>query len=168
MPDLHRPKIAAIYNLTYNWWQNAGAINYVAHAITAAPAAFPLANSIAIAAGGGPNQHPDQQYWQGNMAAAIAAAGGAAAIVRVEVDCTLMPCDGQFNGCLFRVPYLIRQAGLPNKPLRIFSHRDEGIGGAGTSKRYFDCNSSDNNAALIAAHAANNGWSWTPWNGAYP
>lgn len=158
---LARPKIAAIYNQVNGWWNNAGAIQYIAHAITAGPNAANLGAAIAVAAGGGPNQHPDQQYWQ-NAPAVIPG------ILRIEIDCTLMPCDGQFNGCLYRVPYLLRQAGFANIPLRIFSHRDENMGGNGSSKRVIYCNSSDNNATLTDAMARHDDWGWVPWAGAYP
>ena len=159
---LRRPKLAAIYNLTNGWWVNAGAIQYVAHGITAAHAAVNLGPVLAIAAGGGPNQHPDQQYWQGHAPPA-----GAAGFVRIEIDCTLTPCTGQFDGCLYRVPYLLRQAGYANVPLRIFSHREEGMGGGGSSKRYITCNSADQNAALTVAMNNHDDWGWVPWAGVY-
>lgn len=158
---LRRPKIPAIYNQVQGWWNNGGNIQYRAHAIIAGPAAISLGNTLAIAAGGGPAQHPDQQYWLN----AVAAPHGT---IRIEIDCTLMPCGTEFNGCLFQVPRLMRQAGFANIDLRIFSHRDEGLGGnVSSSKRYIACNSSDNNGLLIEAMNEQDGWGWVPWVGTY-
>lgn len=167
----HRPQIPAIYNTVWDWYNQAGAIHYVAHAILQGPTANQLAAPLAIGAGnGGPQNHPDQQYWIQNINIThnlqqIVLGGN---LIRVEIDCTLMPCNAAQVGCLFRVPHLI---GVNNVPLRIFSHRDE-RGGAQlyteTSKRYLDCNSSDTNQALQTAYDANNGWRWDPWAGNYP
>ncbi len=171
---LRRPKIAAIYGVADDWWQNVGAINYIAHAITAAGTAHPLGNAIAIAAGGGgAANHPDQVYWRNQnnaqIAAGVLAAGGGAAVVRIEIDCTLMPCANNQNACVYRVPALINgKPGLAGKPLRIFSHRNEGgPGQVGSSNRVFDCVAGAGNAALLAAFNANRGWGWVPWAPGY-
>ncbi|RYY74884.1 MAG: hypothetical protein EOO52_11220 [Gammaproteobacteria bacterium] len=168
--DLHRPKIAAIYNTTYDWFNNVGAIQYVAHAITNANTAILLRGAIQIGAGGGPSEHPDQQYWLNhNFSVAIATAGGLGQIRRIEIDCTLTPCAGQFNGCLYRVPQLVAAAGFTGKPLRIFSHRNEGMGrvGSPTTKRYIECMSNGNQLSMTQAMNAHEGWSWAPWAGVY-
>lgn len=174
MPMLQRSKLATIYNVVNGWYANVGAIQYIAHGITAGGAAHALGGALAIGAGGGgAANHPDQVYWSAArdvaIAAGVAAAGGAAAIVRIEIDCTLTPCAGNAMSCVYRVPQLINgKAGLAGKPLVIFSHRDEGMAGAGEStKRVFNCNAGDGNAALLAAYNNHRGWSWVPWAGNY-
>jgi hypothetical protein len=177
LPQLARPKIATIYNAVQNWYQHGGGVNYIAHAIIAGPQAIqlrPATNAAGI--GGSPGNHPDQLYWAtpgGILIAAItnsiAAAGGVAAILRIEIDCTLMPCNVALNSCLNRVPLLIQAYGFAGIPLRIFSHRDEGVAGAGeSSKRVIQTNSAAAVPALATAYAANADWSWIPWAGVYP
>jgi hypothetical protein len=160
LPDLPRPKQATIYALVGDLWENNGSIQYVAHAITAGGTATRLRDVIE-GSGKGPANHPDQLYWDSKRIAKVAG------VQRIEIDCTLMPCDGEFDGCLFRVPALVAACGYANIPLRIFSHRDEGAGGGGSTKRYFLCNTGQKNAELKAAFAQHGGWGWTPWNGTY-
>jgi hypothetical protein len=178
MPQFSRPKIAAIYNVVSNWHHHGGGVNYVAHAITAGPTAHRLRAVQNVGGlGGTPSNHPDQLYWATTpggltiaaITNAINAAGGLGAIVRIEIDCTLMPCNVAANCCLLRVPALIQNYGFGAVPLRIFSHRDEGVGGGGeSSKRMIQTTATAAAGALNAAYNANTDWAWTPWAGAYP
>src|SRR5262249_31939218 len=128
--------------------------------------------------GGAPPNHPDQLFWitpNGVLIPGITnvinARGGVQQIQRIEIDCTLMPCNVGLNSCLVRVPQLIQNYGFNGIPLRIFSHRDEGMGGAGqSSKRMIMTTSNANAGALQAAYNAHTDWSWAaaPWNGLYP
>lgn len=170
MPVRHRPKLATIYNLVNEWWRNAGGVDFVAHAITAGPAAHLLAAVTHTDgnAGGQPYNHPDQAFWRQNgIANAINNAGGAGAILRVEVDCSLMPCSAGNHCCLYLVPHAIQQI-LPGKAIRMYSHRLE-IAQAGVhSKRLIRCNANDTRHVLDQAGINTEGWSWAPWAGLYP
>ncbi|WP_310622038.1 hypothetical protein [Flexibacterium corallicola] len=165
MPVLFRPKINEVYETTAQWWGNQGQIQFIAHAITA-DGATRLAPIKAVGAGGGAGNHPDQLYWRDNSAqitAAIARLG--ARIIRIEIDCTLMPCTRGQNCCLYVVPQLVNQV-RPNTTIRFFSHRDENMArGNENSKRYFDCQSNDGHAALERAYNANRDWCWAPYDG---
>jgi len=171
MPMLPRAKNAVIYPVVNEWWKNDGGVHYVAHAITAAGVAHALGE---VVTGGQPgastSSHPDQVYWSRNtkITAGIQASGGAAAIVRIEIDCSLTPCSNSQTSCVYRVPELIRGfAGLQDKPLLIYSHRDEGMAPKPrpgqpqeSTKRVIQCRSSDDRVKLLAAYNNHSGWSW--------
>ncbi len=184
MPDLQRAKFTAetkteahpmgtdVYNTTADWYKNDGTIHYVAYAITERGGAVRIRPAEAGAAGSGSAlNHPDQMYWKAvssDRIKTIVTQHGK--ILRVEIDCTLMPCAAGPVCCLIQVPRRITAIGLPGTPLRIFSHRDENLGrrtqpglgvvGSGNSKRYFDCNSSDAEKTLSDKMAGHTGWSW--------
>lgn len=83
--------------------------------------------------------------------------GAAQQAVRIEIDCTLLPCSVGLHACLIQVPARIQALGIPNKPLRIFSHRNELAVRDYSDKRYFDCNSS-NTPAQLATALTNSDW----------
>ena len=178
MPQQSRPKHPTIYPTVQDWYTNTGGVRYVAHAITAGTP--PVARQLRTpqtggAPGASPASHPDQVYWSTSqyldaaIQNTITQAGGVAAILRIEIDCSLMPCSTQNTSCLYQVPRLINRYGFTNVPLRIYSHRDEAMGGGNaSSKRVIICRSGDNNTALLAAYNANTDWSWAPWNTAAP
>jgi hypothetical protein len=167
MPPLSRPKFQALYDRVKDWHESDGDIHYVAHAITTGPNRVVLiAAETAEGSGGSAGNHPDQKYWK-----TFKATSGAlpARTIRIDIDCTLLPCDPAPQGCLYQVPILIRNAGIANMPLRIFSHRNEfPPKNAQSSKRYFECNSSDTNQTLLTQFKEHAGWGWVPWNGNYP
>jgi hypothetical protein len=164
---------------TVGGWHTHGQVPYVAHAFLTGGGTICLRQPIAGAAGGAnANNHPDQLYWRGfdggrhqiaiaEVANAIAAAGGVGQITRIEIDCKLMPCDAGPQSCLFAVPAFARNLyGLNNKPLVIFSHADENMGGGGTghgsSKRVIHCNTGNTQEQLRAAYDNHDGWGWVP------
>ena len=170
MPLL-RPALPLINNVMSDWWQNHAGVSFIAHAVTAT-SVVPLGPEAQSGNGGTPPNHPDQVFWKRLSANRPAAA----AVLRIEVDCTLMPCDGKKgNGCcLYVVPQKIVAAGYPNKPVRFFSHRDEQMGATPLqNKRMFHCNSSDKHDALDAAYNTHENWFWSSMadprvnNGAY-
>src|SRR5262249_58587924 len=112
MPRFRRPKVPAIYDLVWDWYENDGGVKYVAHAITIAPVVRKLHDELTGDDGGSPQNHPDHRYWDVRYLTAInnaiTAAGGVAAIRRIEIDCSLMPCTRKPFGCIFRVPHLLR------------------------------------------------------------
>ncbi|WP_165189021.1 hypothetical protein [Paraburkholderia dioscoreae] len=148
-----------IFNLVEEWGAKAKGlgVQYVAHAITAAGVATCLGESLA---GGGmePKTHPDQEYWR-KVKSPDDAGIDLAAIARIEIDCTLLPCAGGNDGCLLIVPFLVQQAGFGDLPLRIFSHRYEG-GDISKPKRYFDCRSASPRGELKRLFAVNGSWDW--------
>ena len=148
-----RPKQALLYQTVGNWWQNqqGGGVHYVAHAVTAGNVVA-LGPVRAEIGGGTPANHPDQQFWaHANQVHWPPAAN----VLRVEIDCSLMPCVKDQGACLFTVPNWLRNNYLANTPLRVFSHRNEGMGvNAGQNKRVILCNTGDANAALQAAFNA--------------
>lgn len=167
---LQRPMLASIYNLVSTWHVNEGGVNYVAHLITRSdPFAFRLGEPLlGEKPGSSPPNHPDQVFWgrnnQTSIKKALAQAGQLRAVERIEIDCSLLPCDTNRNfSCLYRVPRLILAWGFTNVPLRIFSHRNEGLGGLNASAgRVIECNTEDGQLALRNAYGANRDWSWVP------
>jgi hypothetical protein len=137
---LRRRKVAPIYDTANKWHENSGGVSYVAHAILSDGTIKQLANPTQTEKtdGSSTKGHPDQRFWA-NRKVDEALKPIVNKLARIEVDCSLMPCDGQ-NGCLTVVPQLIaaslKIAGTDKDvPLRIFSHRSETPGG---DKQYFD------------------------------
>jgi hypothetical protein len=177
---LRRSKLACrsgnidIYATVQGWWGTAQ-IPYVAHAFLANGTIIRLRPTLSAGADNRPANHPDQQYWRtlsrnGHASAvatitnAIAAAGGVANIASIDIDCKLMPCNGDDHGCLYAVPALMRNLyALNNVPLRIFSHADENMGGAGSSKRVITTSTAAvGHDAATNAYNLHDGWGWVP------
>jgi hypothetical protein len=159
LPALQRARILEIYKLVSDWSGNSGEILYVAHAITA-NGAFCLGDPPEQDTRKSAKFHPDQRYWDKKVQARIDAAGGVRAIVRIEIDCTLTPCTG-LGGCFWTVPSLVQKTTGLSVDLRIFSHRDEGMGkNDNMPKRYFECRSSDTHGDLEPKYERNGGWDW--------
>jgi hypothetical protein len=158
---LRRGKHPVIYPAVWDFFQNGGQIQFIAHLILNNGNAIALGAEEANANGGAQN-HPDQQFWnQGGIAGIFAANAGN--IRRVEVDCTLLPCEGN-NSCTRVVPFRINGFRAAT-PIRFFGHRPEGPALAMSSKTYFNCTSNQANAGLDAARANIDGWGWVPWAG---
>lgn len=173
-----RPRLPALYNYVQDY-NSGGNVRYVAHLIDRAGNATRLGDEK-TGNGGIPANHPDQVYWSDNGARINAAFGNVqgGGISRIEIDCTLMPCDGQFTGCLFRVPHKIRdlinqlraQNGnhvnanfiTDNLPLRIFSHRPENA-----PSQVIFCTLGDTNDQLITAMANKEEWMWVEHRNRY-
>jgi hypothetical protein len=153
MPLL-RPKQVTIYPLVHDWWNNAGGVDYVAHAVTAT--GVTRMGDVQSGEGGTPTNHPDQVFWRGANRTAWPAR---ATVVRIEIDCSLKPCSDAQNCCLLVVPRWLNDNGYANTRLRIFSHRYEG-GDAMKNKRVFNCNTGGSEMALRAAFAADDNWFW--------
>ncbi|MDF3980460.1 hypothetical protein P3W24_00340 [Luteibacter sp. PPL201] len=166
-PELARAKDKVIYPVVHDFYENDGKVHYIAHAIMSNGVAIKLGNESDNSTGGSTRSHPDQKFWSENTLPSLAKLRekcglGTATITRIEIDCTLMPCDGQWDGCTFVVPTLVNRV-YPSTPLRIFSHRDEKVAqpGSTSTKRYFDCRSNDTNDALKTALGNHGGWGWT-------
>jgi hypothetical protein len=175
-----RPQLNGLY-ATVSDFTKKGSVKYMAHLIDRNGVAYEIGSETS-GTGGTPSNHPDQQYWQGKSSKLRNALTSAnASISRIEIDCTLLPCDGKYNGCLYRVPYLIREllTGLktekgkgrftlldtidPDKiPLRIFSHKPENE----PSKVIF-CLVGDSQQQLEAAYDSRDGWVWVPYRDEY-
>ncbi len=175
-----RPKLPTIYNAV-SGYDAGGSVTYIAHLVTRAGDAYHL-GAETTGDGGSPADHPDQQYWLANRARIKTALTNAAgSISRIEIDCTLMPCDGQYGGCLFQVPLAIKahltalktEVGrgrfalldaviLDKIPLRIFSHRREN-----RASQVIFCLVGDGRQALIDAYAASEEWLWVEYRAAY-
>jgi len=159
---LLRPKQPAIYATVADWWSNTGGVTYIAHAVTNA-GVFAL-GPITEGTGGTPTNHPDQAFWR---TANSATWPPAASVLRIEIDCSLMPCNGQ-GGCLYAVPDRIKSiAGGKYKdtPLRIFSHRNEAVGATQMqNKRVIRCKATDAKTTLDQAYNAHENWFWVSTN----
>jgi len=156
MPLL-RPKHPLIYGTVWGWWTNLGGVSYIAHAVTKANVV--RLGAVQEGTGGKPTNHPDQVFWR----RAVNNPPAAATVLRIEIDCSLMPCDTGDDCCLYKVPQLIVGVGpgYDNMPLRIFSHRNEGMGpNELQNKRMFSCKSSDDKNALRAAYNQHQNWFW--------
>jgi hypothetical protein len=118
MPRSSRGKIPAIYNLVQDWWQSGGGVKYIAWAITVGPTATPFRGVVnATGLGKAPPDHPDQRSWIsdsknkiqfGGIKNLIKKLGGVPQIKRIEIYCTLMPCNVGNDSCLLQVPERIR------------------------------------------------------------
>jgi hypothetical protein len=164
-----------IYTLTQNWYQTTQ-VGYVAHAFLNNGGIVCLRPVVSAAASNSPASHPDQSYWrvlvQNQAPQAVTAVTNSVNairpnIVRIDIDCKLMPCNGQYAGCLYQVPaFMAQYYGLNGVPLRIFSHANENMGGGGTgntsSKRVIACTVGDANATLTNAYNNHDGWGWVP------
>jgi hypothetical protein len=173
-----QPKLPTIFDAVSDF--NGAGVKYIAHLIDQNGKAYPLGPETT--GQGNQNQtanHPDQSFWGGNqntIKKALEKAQGS--ISRIEIDCTLLPCDAQYTGCLYRVPLLIKdhfQAlrnmkgfSLVNNvdpakiPLRIFSHRREN-----QPIRVIFCLSGDSRADLTTAYANRDEWFWVDFKDTY-
>jgi hypothetical protein len=172
---INRSKAASgnIWNVVHDWYCDRE-VPYVAHAYLANGNIIQLRAPLSCAASTRSNNHPDQLYWRSfdgglhqiavrGIGQSIAAAGGVANIRSIDIDCKLTTCCDSDQSCLYAVPsYMRNYYQLNNIALRIFSHADENMGGAGTSKRVIQCVTSDNATALLAAYNYHDGWSWVP------
>ncbi|MDX1692540.1 MAG: hypothetical protein R3208_02170 [Ketobacteraceae bacterium] len=170
--SLRRPKSPAIYDIVGDWWDNSHGVPYIAHAIFTEGA--PLTLGPVTQGTGNQNlatNHPDQSFWKDNKNGIRDKLDRefrqGRLLRRIEVDCALMPCVQQ-GGCVYRVPALIRSCHdkLADVELRIFSHRDENMGGGNgndSSKRYYIARTSDGND--LTNYNAHDGWGWVPFGG---
>ena len=163
-----RPKQQTIYGTTQTFYKQ-GDVRYVAHAITANSAiALGKVQQNVRKENTTEEDHPDRIFWSGNHPSSLAdllsakSIRNAADLVRIEIDCSLMPCDAEPSGCLFKVPKIIEGLGYPQGlPVYMFSHRDEDQASDGEStKRVIKCKLGDSADALRKAYAANEDWSW--------
>lgn len=166
-PELARTKDTVLYPAVFDFYKNDGKVHYVAHAIMSNGKAVALGDEVDTSTGGSTKNHPDQKFWNETTVPTLAklrekCGDRNATITRIEIDCTLMPCDGEWDGCTFVVPALVNRV-YPSTPLRIFSHRDESVArpGSTSTKRYFECRSNDGNEALKRALKDHGGWGWT-------
>lgn len=158
-----RTKNPTIYAAVNDFWNNAGGVNYIAHAVLSNGTVVNLGPETQ-GTGGTAINHPDQIYWRDNARrfAGIIGGFGAATVARIEIDCSLMPCDG-LGGCTTSVPLLMTAAGFANTPIHVFSHRDENMGrhaATPSSKRVIVSNTSDGADRQRAAYNAHDGWGW--------
>lgn len=115
--------------------------------------------------GSNPTYHPDRQFWAQRNALTLERlrekSARNATIDRIEIDCTLMPCDSADNACLYTIPGQIPKE-YGNVELWIFSHRYQGMGNAkdGEAKRFIRCFVNSSKEALDEAMKANEGWDW--------
>jgi hypothetical protein len=156
---IKRLKVQPIYDTVGGWWENKGGVYYVAHAILANGTIRQLYKPVSTEKGNtskSTSEHPDQKYWTHREMDKVLAEV-AKDIVRIEIDCSLMPCDGQ-NGCLTTVPRLVGNL-LKNREdtkLRIFSHRFETPTG---NKEYFD--TSVKASSHLSDFKGRGTWTWT-------
>lgn len=164
--DITRPKNDLIQRATSDFQKNVGEIEYIAHLVLSRNRAFPIGKATQ-SSGSGASNHPDQVFWnkQAKALKDVLAKAEAidAEILRVEIDCTLMPCEGT-NGCTTTVPALMKGLGYTGLKVRVFSHRDER--GAKEQNRgekpsrYFDFVVGDRTNALEDARGDTGGWAW--------
>jgi hypothetical protein len=161
--DYLRPKQDPVYGEVADYTKNDGSIHYVAHLILSGGRVTAIGKPVE-GSGSGASNHPDQAFWKKSardLADVLARARAQAAdIVRVEIDCTLLPCEGT-NGCTTTVPALMKSAGYDGLSVRVFSHRSEIAPSPGVKPaRYYDFTVGARNTALEAARVDTGGWSW--------
>jgi hypothetical protein len=160
--DFSRTK-QPIYAVTADYSKNTGAIEYIAHLILTNNRVVAIGKAV-DGSGSGATNHPDQKFWRDSAKAltdVLSKAGANARdIVRVEIDCTLLPCEGT-NGCTTTVPALMKSKGYDGLSVRVFSHRAESAPRTGVlPSRYYDFTVGARNDALQAARVDTGGWSW--------
>ncbi|WP_369928765.1 hypothetical protein [Xanthomonas sp. NCPPB 2632] len=161
--DYLRPKQTSLYGEVADYTRNDGSIHYIAHLILSG-GRVAVIGPVAEGSGKGASNHPDQVFWRSPRCVLTEVLRRASAkpadIVRVEIDCTLMPCEGT-NGCTTTVPALMRTAGYDGLSVRVFSHRSEIAPSEGVKPaRYYDFTVGARNTVLEAARADTGGWSW--------
>ena len=143
-------------------------VQYVAHAIMSDGSTVRINDpTTGTGLGSNPTYHPDRQFWAQRNPLTLQKlrdkSARNATIDHIEIDCTLMPCDTAPNACLYTIPKQIPTE-YGNVELWIFSHRNQGMGGAkgkdGLPKRYIRCFVNSSNVALDEAMEANGGWDW--------
>ena len=159
-----RPK-QPIYAVTADYSKNTGAVEYIAHLILADSRVVAIGNAVA-GSGSGASNHPDQKFWKESakplrdVLAKPTPAATARDIVRVEIDCTLLPCEGT-GGCTTAVSALMKAIGYDGLSVRVFSHRNESAPRTGyLPSRYYDFTVGARNEVLQAARVDTGGWSW--------
>lgn len=165
-PVFSRPRQEAVQSETSDFAKNTGAIEYVAHILLSRNRVLKIGKPVESSDSGATN-HPDQKFWRGvrtKYKDFLAEKGIAEAeVLRVEIDCTLMPCEGS-NGCTTTVPKLMSDLGYGGVRVRVYSHRDErGAKQRDANElpgRYFDFTVGDRTGPLEDARGQNGGWSW--------
>jgi len=159
-----------IHTTVADWWQDVD-VPYVAHAFLNNGVILRVRDVLRLTANNSAASHPDQQYWRAitqNGASRVQSVWNIvnpvrANIIRIDIDCKLMPCATANTSCLYQVPAFINNLyGLNNMPLRIFSHADENMGGGGSSKRVVLCMSGATSGNLLTAYNNHDGWGWAP------
>lgn len=166
MPADYSRTNATIKTATTGYSENTGSIEYIAHLILTNDRVIAIGKEV-DGSGSGASNHPDQKFWRESaktltevLSRAKPRAATAAEIVRVEIDCTLLPCEGT-NGCTTTVPALMKAAGYAGLAVRVFSHRSEMAPRKGVlPSRYYDFTVGDRNDALQRARVDTGGWSW--------
>jgi hypothetical protein len=167
--DYSRPMLKPVYPTVSDYYKNIGQIEYAAHLILTDDRAVAIGRPVESSASGGATNHPDQKFWRESaksltdvLARFTTPKATAALIARVEIDCTLLPCEGT-NGCTTTVPALMKNLGYDGLKVRVFSHRSEMAPRAGVlPARYYDFTVGSRNEVLGSARADTGGWSWKP------
>jgi len=154
-----------IYAVTADYSKNTGAVEYIAHLILTDHRVIAIGKAF-VGSGSGPSNHPDQKFWKesakalGDVLGKFKPAATVRDIARVEIDCTLLPCEGS-GGCTTAVSALMKAAGYDGLSVRVFSHRNESAPRTGyLPSRYYDFTVGARNEVLQAARVDTGGWSW--------
>jgi hypothetical protein len=154
-----------IYAVTADYSKNTGAVEYIAHLILTNNRVVAIGKAIS-GSGSGAINHPDQKFWRESAKTLTVVLGKATPaatardIVRVEIDCTLLPCEGP-GGCTTSVSALMKAVGYDGLSVRVFSHRNESAPRTGyLPSRYYDFTVGARNEVLQAARVDTGGWSW--------
>lgn len=153
-----------IYDVVHEWYASTD-IPYVAHIITKSGDVERLGVVKRCQATDNTSFHPDQLFWKENKSGIITKLErlGLGNVSHIEIDCKLLPCNVMGTGCLYKVPSLMRDCGLINVDVLIFSHKEEFIAKIGISSKKKICiNTKFDNTTLSNAYSAMEGWGWVP------
>ena len=165
LPDITRAH--APLHATVSDYDAGGSVQYVAHLILQDGRSLALGEETVGTSGRTKEDHPDQVFWNHKKTLSLSAAleklrAEKRQIDRVEIDCTLMPCEGT-GGCTTTVPARMKAVGYDGVKVRVFSHRSEIAPKPGVlPARYFDFTVGQRNTELETARGEEGGWAWAP------
>jgi hypothetical protein len=162
LADYTRPKKPL--HTTVSGYSAGGSVQYVAHLLLQDGRSLALGGAAEGTSGSTKKDHPDQVFWNDrktlSLSQALEKLGAEKRHVdRVEIDCTLLPCEGT-GGCTTTVPALMKDAGYDGLKVRVFSHRSEVSRKDVLPARYFDFTVGQRNTDLEAARVNEGGWKW--------
>ena len=154
-----RKKTPHVYASCNDFWQK-GPVRFIAHAVYSLEKFVPLGKEVQADGGSqSPKNHPDQVFW--DRVKSIPTAD----LVRIDIDCTLMPCDKDLTSCLAVIPNKIYKLTNRHVTVRFYSHRDEGLGvNSVESKRFFEVETDMSFQELLKCYNDHRYWKWADVN----
>ena len=137
-----------------------GRMAYVAHWLTPDGDGAFVASAIGPEVDGAgleahPPKHPDQRFWKQKNLTKMPSESAL-----IVTDCKLLPCDGDFTRCQYRVPALVAAKYGNGIPMAVFAHNEYRAGSTDTKWCYYTYSGASPSKVRQHIRATLATWEW--------